>query len=146
MTVNETNLGRKEMKISASLFVVGIATALLFGCLIAAQTPPTPTPLLPVYSADGSSVPNVHIVIGQISVPAGPPKAPLTPPGAPEEFPVTLSNAAAFTSADSYKCFLAQPYGLGSGGIVRIIDGNQFVYRGARSGPAWQQNFLCIGN
>jgi hypothetical protein len=128
------------------LFAVGAAIALLLAGLIGAQTSPPPAPLLPVYYADGSSVPSVHIVIGEISVPAGPSPGPLGPSPSPEEFTVTLSNAARFTTADSYKCFLAQPYGMGSGGIVRTIDGSHFVYRGARSGPAWEQNFVCIGN
>ncbi len=105
-----------------------------------------PAAAAPAYYVDGRVVPNAHIVIGQVSVPTGPPQSPSTAPGPPEEFPVTLSHAATFTSADSYKCFLSQPYGMGSGGVVRIIDGSHFVYRGGRSGPAWQQDFFCIGN
>lgn len=106
----------------------------------------TPTPAtVPVYYVDGSTVANAHIVIGQIPILAG------GGPGvssATEEFPVTLSNAAAFTSGDSYRCFASKPFGAGllNGGLFRNIDGSHFVFRTARLGPAWQQDFFCIGN
>jgi hypothetical protein len=123
------------------LLLVFVIAGLLVVSVGRADAPSSPT-LPPIYFADGQLVAKVHIVIGEITVPAGsgeiPPKA--------EEFPVALSNAATFTSAESYKCFLSQPSGLGAGGIVRNTDGAHFVYRGARIGPAWQQNFFCIGN
>ena len=94
-----------------------------------------------VYYADGKPVTNPHIVVGQISLPAG-------SSNLIEEFPVTLASGAAFTSGDSYKCFAAKPFGasFSSGGLFRIIDGSHFAFRTSRFGPAWQQDFFCIGN
>ena len=58
------------MKTITSLFAFSIAVTLLVGRLTSAQAPSTPSPL-PVYFADGNTVANAHIVIGQISVPEG---------------------------------------------------------------------------
>ena len=99
--------------------------------------------VLPVYFQDGTLVSNAHIVIGQIPIPAGPVGGPVVI----EEFPVTLSGAAAYSSADSYKCFLTEPVGatLLNGGLIKITGANRFVYRTNRLGPAWQQDYFCVG-
>ncbi len=106
-----------------------------------------PKPAIPIYSADGKPVPNAHIVIGRIN----------TLPGAPDgvirfdNYPViTLSGAAAFTSADSFKCFGSEPVGsapaLYNGGLFKNLDGSHVVYQLPRGGPSWQQGYLCIGS
>ena len=98
----------------------------------------TPT-AIPVYSADGRAITNAHIVFGQISLPGS---------SQGDEIFITLNGEAAFTSADSYKCFLSKPFGAGllAGGPLRRIDGSHFAFRGGQAGPAWQQDFFCIGN
>jgi hypothetical protein len=116
------------------LFVtLAVAMAFVLGSVTRAQNP-APLAMVPVFYADGSAVAGVHIVIGRISIGEGPPHPVKLPRPPLEEFPVTFSNAAAFSNADSYNCFLAQPYGAGQGGIIRRVDGGQFVYRGMRSG------------
>jgi hypothetical protein len=131
---------KKLILLVATISIFVLATVFT-GARIQAQSPA----VVPVYYADGKPVPNAHMVIGQISVPAGggPGVGPVT-----EEFPVTLAGTAAFTSADSYKCFAAKPFGAGllNGGLFRIIDGSHFAFRSSRFGPAWQQDFFCIGN
>jgi hypothetical protein len=110
-----------------------------------AQTAPPSTPM-PVYNTDGTPVPNSHIVIGHVTVPPGWASEPRS-----QQFfdgiPVALEGAAAFTSADSYKCFLAQPFGVSPpAGNFRKIDGSHFGIRAVGGGAAWRQDFLCIGN
>jgi len=126
------------------LFLVAILIAISVVCGTQAQE--RQNPVLSIYSADGNSVTNAHIVVGRINIPAGSPNAPVTI----EAFPVTLSGAAAFSSADSYKCFGSEPVSSGralfSGGHFKPIDGSHFVYQMGRSGAAWQQGYLCIGN
>jgi hypothetical protein len=126
-----------------TLMFVAMSLVILVINFTHAQTDTKKPPLIPVYYADGKVAADAHIVIGQILVPAGSSSSPIN-----EEFPVTLTDAAAFTSADSYRCFASKPFGASifTGGLFRIIDGGHFAFRTGRVGFAWQQDFFCIGN
>jgi hypothetical protein len=134
------------MKRKALYVPLAVATAFILGSTTASQDPPQQA-LVPVYYVDGSSVPGARIVIGRIPIAEGPVVGLGRPGHVPlEEFSVTLSNGAAFSNVDSYSCFVTHPHGAGSGMLIRRVDGSHFVFSGARIGPAWQQDFLCIGN
>jgi hypothetical protein len=122
-----------------------ISTALIVSVVICmatfSQQAKAPDPAnVPIYQVDGRPVINAHIVVGEVSVPGGSILA--------EEFPITLRDAAAFTSASSYNCFASQLAGMSpsAGGTFKKIDGTHFVIRAPRNNVPWQQGFLCIGN
>lgn len=125
-----------------SFVFVGLCLAALILNFTEAQTPPA---VVPVYGVDGHAIANAHIVVGVVSIPAG--GGPLSS-SAVEEFPVELADGAAFTSANSYRCFGSQVAGASpkAGGVFRIVDGAHFVFRTGRFGPSWTQDFICIGN
>ena len=124
----------------STFMVFAILLALLIFNLPRAQSDPQPTGL-PIYYADGTRVANAHVVIGRVTVPG-------STATTRADIPVVLKDFAAFTSADSYKCFFTQPAG-GSpavGGMINKRDGSHFDYRVALGYPEWQQDFFCIGN
>jgi hypothetical protein len=127
------------------LFLVLISLVIAVMPLADAQTAPPGTPI-PVYNTDGTTVPSVHIVVGSVTVPpswASDVRSPQFSSG----IPVTLEGAAAFTSADSYICFVSQLAGPNPQiGMFRKTDGSHFGIRAVGGGAAWRQDFLCIGN
>jgi hypothetical protein len=112
------------------------------------QVPKFSNAPIPVYNTDGTPVPSVHAVVGHIMVPAGWGQD-VRSPQFSSGIPVTLEGAAAFTSADSYTCFVSE---IGLGGsttllaMFRKVDGSHFSIRTGAPGRSWRQDFFCIGN
>jgi hypothetical protein len=110
------------------------------------QVPKFSNAPIPVYNTDGTPVPNAHIVVGSITVPPGW-ASDVRSPQFSSGIPVALEGAAAFTRADSYKCFVAQPFGVSPpAGMFRKIDGSNFAIRVVGGAAPWRQDFFCIGN
>jgi len=136
------------MKKVTLLLLVVVLLAILIVNRTPAQTETPTTLIFPVYNTDGTDVPNAHIVVGQVSVPPGP--FPFTRQNHQEflkGIPVTLTGAASFTNAVSYKCFVTELGGPNPpDGMFKKVDGSHFAIRAPRWGVAWQQDFFCIGN
>ncbi len=128
--------------LTGKLFALISCISLAF--IAAAQTASN-TPI-PVYKTDGTPVPKAHIVVGSITVPAGWGRT--SDQDLFSGIPVTLAGAAAFTSAETYSCFVSQPLGGTSAeiGLFRKIDGSHFAIRALSAARDWRQDFICIGN
>ncbi len=139
------------MKKLTLLLLVVVSLAILIVKRTPAQTETPTTPIFPVYSTDGSNAPNAHMVVGQVKVPPGSVRTPQGKhalSGSVALIPVTLTGAAAFTNAETYKCFVSQLGGtyVDSGGTFEKIDGSHFGIRAPVVNIEWQQDFFCIGN
>ncbi len=134
------------MKKLTLLLLVVVSLAILIVKRTPAQTETPTTLIFPVYNTDGTDVPNAHVVVGQVT----PPGSLLTPQGKQESLngiPVTLAGGAAFTNAETYRCFVSELGGPNPQiGMFKKIDGSHFAIRAPRAGVAWQQKFFCIGN
>jgi hypothetical protein len=101
----------------------------------AGDTPPKSdsTGTAPVYTAEGALINNVHSVVGVLNRANG--------------FRATFAGAAAFSSADTYQCFLQA---VSPGPVtpsVEKIDGSHIKIPIGTSDPSsWVIAYVCIGN
>ena len=121
------------MKTSLILVVVLMTlAALLWAGSPSAETAPQLN-TLPVFSTNGDLLSKPHAVLGSFTV-------------GPQGAMATFTGQAAFTSKDSYQCFIST---VAPGPIqtnIIKIDGSKIGMRGSTNPTPWEAAFVCIGN
>ncbi len=115
--------------------VVVLALVLLCSCLGLQANPDNSSTSMPVYLADGSTLTNVHEVVGRVTVTSASPAT------------VKLVGAAAFTSASTYYCTATVSSSLRYLIGVHVVntDGATFVVEADALPTGVPITYRCLG-